>query len=118
MSQIAGFQPFLILPGGIKYYTRDTEDGVDYLAVQDISAHLDHTADARSSGRGWTADKSIAPIASIPAIVQQKCMTEEGWDPLSPDPGCRKKLWQRLNGEWAHLRTSEWKLGVLRGIGA
>lgn len=113
-----GFEPFYDGENGVRWYSRDDGDSVSYLGEQDVAPLLEQNAVARDTGRGWTKDKSMAPVASIPAMLQLKCITEEGWDPLSADPGCRKKLWERLNGEWAHLRTSEWKLGVLRGIGA
>ncbi len=56
-------------------------------------------------GGGWSKSRELRRVASIPLVVAEKWMREEGIDIFSPDhwPAIRRKL---NDPEWRHLRTA------------
>lgn len=114
-----GFVPFYQGDGSVKWLSRDDGDSVSYLAVEDVAPVLESNQAMANTNNGWSGDKTFRRAASIPASIRLKWLTEEGWDCLSTDPGCVKKLYQKLDSsDYAHLRTAEWRLGILKGQGA
>lgn len=78
--------------------------------VQDIDAILDDNKSGQYNAKGRATERGRIGfrVASIPIMVQYKWLHEEGWDCMSNDPGCQKKLRQKLNDpEWRHLRRAE-----------
>jgi hypothetical protein len=58
---------------------------------------------------GWNADKTMRRAASIPGIIRQKWILEEGWDCALEENW--DKLRQKLNSsDWRYLRTADWRL--------
>ena len=102
---------------GIKTYRRFNYNAanpdastVDYFKEQDVEGILNANKNERYNAKGKVCEKDRLgfKVAEIPIIVQMKWLTEEGWDCLSSDPGCRKKLKEKLNSsEWRHLRCAE-----------
>ena len=83
---------------------------VDYVTHQDVESILDANKAEQFNAKGMATQKGRIgfKVASIPISVQYKWLTEEGWDCLSPDPDCQKKLRQKLNDpEWRYLRCAE-----------
>jgi hypothetical protein len=111
-----GFEPFLFDPlTGIHTFRRYNHNGsgeatVDYVRIQDVEPILEANKAERynAKGRACEKDRIGFKVASIPIMVQYKWLIEEGWDCMSPDPDCQKKLRQKLNDpEWRHLRCAE-----------
>ena len=116
MSRPAGFQFFSHdAPSGITTYRRFNysphgRSTVDYVAHQDVESILEANKAERWNAKGRVCERGRKglKVARIPISVQYKWLTEEGWDCLSPDPDCQKKLTQKLNDpEWRHLRCAE-----------
>lgn len=104
---------------GVKHYWEDQGDKKVIHSFQNTDDIIEHNKAQATHNAGWNGDKTMRRAASIPAIVRLRWLLEEGWDCLSPDPGCQRKLFEKLDSsDYAHLRTAEWRLGVLRGIGA
>lgn len=104
---------------GVKHYWEDAGDKKIVHSFQDTTPILEHNKAQALHNDGWSGERVMRRAASIPAIVRLKWLVEEGWDCLSQDPGCQRKLYQKLDSaDYAHLRTAEWRLGVLRGSGA
>lgn len=120
MSQLHGRPPggraipLLRSSAGVDWYWRDDDDGpgAAAIAVQEVTPILEQNQAAATHNDGYSKDRTMARVASIPLAVIYKWMTEEGWDPFSPDPDCQKKLAQKLDDpEWRYLRSSELIIG-------
>ena len=111
---MTGFTPFLeSSTPGIRYLWRDEADGgVTIATQQDVAPILEQNKAMQAHNKGYTKSKDMARIASIPLTIIYKWLTEEGWDAMSPDPDCQRKLAQKLDSsEYRYLRTSEIILG-------
>lgn len=100
----------------------DTEDGVSSTfhydpdgdrstveTVQDVEPILENNKRLQTLNDGYTADRSMRRIASIPLVVVQQWMQEDGvnWLALPKDEKAiylRRKL---NDPQWRYLRTSE-----------
>lgn len=99
---------------GVDWFMSESEDGRQLLfeAAQDLTDLLERNRTAQTHIDGYTASKEMRLAATIPASVRLKWLTEEGWDCFSPDPGCQKKLAQKLDSsDWRHLRCAEFRIG-------
>ncbi len=113
-------------PSGLKVFDHDDVTGittfrrfnwnggknstVDYVTQQDIEPILEANKREQYNAKGKACEKGRMgfKVASIPITLQYKWLTEEGWDCMSPDPGCQKKLKQKLNDpEYRYLRCAE-----------
>lgn len=104
---------------GVRHIWVDEGDTKRVVSTQDTTDILDHNRAQAGHNSGWSQSRVMRRAASIPAIVRLKWLVEEGWDCLSQDPGCQRKLFEKLDSsDFAHLRTAEFRLGVLRGSGA
>jgi hypothetical protein len=110
---VKGFQPLFASRAGVRHAWKEEADGTVVLAArQDVGAILEHNKAAQTHNDGYSPSREMARVASIPLVVLHKWMTEEGWDPFSPDPDCQRRLAEKLDSaEYRHLRTSELKLG-------
>ena len=108
MSAPAAFEPLFTSAAGVDHAWREEADGtVVFAASQDVGAILEHNKRAQTHNDGYSPSREMARVASIPLVVLCKWMTEEGWDPFSPDPDCQKRLARKLDSdEYRHLRTS------------
>lgn len=92
-----------------------SEDGkgrLTFKADQDLTALVERNKAAQTHINGYTPSKEMRLAATIPASVRLKWLTEEGWDAFSGDPGCMRKLAQKLDSsDWAHLRTANFTIG-------
>lgn len=89
---------------------------------QDYAIHshqeADHVLDANraaaSHNDGYTGDRTMRRVASIPLALIYKWRSEEGWDAFDPEHA--DKLKQKLNDpEYQFLRTAPGKLDVKNG---
>ena len=114
-------------PAGYKYLTHDPKTGIyqwfrlDELSgemsicrTQDVGAIKDILNDNKReqyNAKGQLAKRGKWGVkaATIPYILVDKWLNEEGWDAL--DPRYSDKLKQKLNSnEYAYLRCAEFKL--------
>lgn len=107
------FVPLLRSSAGIDWFWRDEDGyGATALARQEVTPILERNQASATHNDGYTADRSMARIASIPISVIYKWLTEEGWYAFDPDPDVQKKLAAKLDDpEWRYLRTSELIVG-------
>ena len=110
---MSDFDYLLTSDAGVRWgYREEAGQGATLIAQQDVAPILEQNKTMATHNRGYTPSKDIARVASIPMLIVHKWMTEEGWDPFSPDPECQKKLAQKLDGnEYRYLRTSELIMG-------
>lgn len=91
-------------------WNNGTNSTTDYLIHQDCEPILEANKAERYNAKGKACERGRMgfKVARIPIVIQMKWLTEEGWDCLSPDPGCQAKLKQKLNDpEWSYLRCAE-----------
>ena len=100
------FVPLLKSRAGIRHYMRTNEDGSHtFAASQDTSEIIDHNKAQYNHNDGYGPSREMRRVASIPFVLIQKWLHEEGWDAF--DPAHADKLAQKLNcSDYAHLRTA------------
>jgi hypothetical protein len=115
-------------PAGFRLFDHEAESGIttfrrfnynernpdqstsDYVTHQDVEPILEANKREKFNAKGKVCEKDRIgfKVARIPITIQYKWLVEEGWDCLSSDPDCQKKLRQKLNDpEWCHLRVAE-----------
>lgn len=105
-------KPLFTSAAGIKYRWDDSQQADGHFTVhaeQDVTAMLDRNKAMANHNDGWMqgGGKMGRRLASIPNIVAQKWLVEEGLDIYDPDHSDR--LMKKLNcSDWAHLRTAHW----------
>jgi len=101
---------------GISHYMRENADGTTtFAASQDTSAILDKNHAMRMENDGYTPDKFMRRVGSIPLITLYQWAREEGWeDPLNPP---QDALAKKLNdSDFAKLRTAPGRVGISNGV--
>jgi hypothetical protein len=99
---------------GIDHYMIEDGNETRFEAVAPTDPIIEHNKKLVTHNDGYTADRSIRRVASIPYIVMLHWLYSEGWWAL--DPECADKLAAKLNSsEYAHLRTAEGQLAVSNG---
>ena len=105
----AGEQPLFISSAGVTYTSETDPQNGDLIirGHQDVWAILEANQAMFAENSGYTADKSIRRAASIPALLRNKIMAEEGWDPWQPAkyPDRYKRLMNDIS--YRKLRTAE-----------
>jgi len=108
------YVPLFTSEQGVTWLWRDDPDGpgATAVAVQDVGGLLEQNKAMSTHNDGYTPSREMRRVASIPAVIQMKWMIEEGWDCMSNDPGCQKKLAEKLDSnEYMYLRTAPGRLG-------
>lgn len=101
--------------GIVKHWRPDGSGGVEVRISQDVAPLLDRNRAMANHNDGYSESREMRRVASVPAIVRQKWLIEEGWDMM--DPAHLDKLARKLNDpDWAYLRTAPGKLGVSNGV--
>lgn len=100
------FVPLLTSSAGIRHYMRTEADGSHtFAASQDTDPILERNKAMANHNDGYSGSREMRRVASIPLILIQKWLHEEGWDAF--DPRHADKLAQKLNSsDFAHLRTA------------
>lgn len=108
-----GFDHLLTTEAGVRHSWAEDSDGtLLFKATQDVAPILERNKAMAAHNNGYTPSKDMRRVASIPVSIQYKWLTEEGWDCLSPDADCQRKLCQKLDSsEYMYLRTAEFRLG-------
>lgn len=102
---------------GVRHDWEDVGDG-EYLihSVQDTTPVLERNKALANHNDGYTPTREMRRVATIPTILRNKWLAEEGWDAFRPDLYA-EKLMRKLNDpDYAHLRTAEGALGVSNGV--
>jgi hypothetical protein len=110
------FRPLFTSAAGIRHYMRTNADGSHtFAASQDTQAILDRNRAMATENDGYTKSREMRRVASIPYVLIQKWLHEEGWDALDPENVDR--LARKLNDpDYAYLRTADGRLGVSDGV--
>ena len=93
---------------GVRHFWRDEGDHKVIASVQNATPVLDLNQAMATHNDGYSPDRSLRRVASIPAIVRLKWLNEEGWDCFQThDPDVARKLKAKLNStEYLYLRTA------------
>lgn len=95
------------------------EVGVDqYLlhSSQDTDAIIERNKAMATTNDGYSPSRELRRVATIPALIREKWLKEEGWDAWRPDR-YPEQLMRKLNDpEWQFLRTAPGRLGVSNGV--
>jgi len=108
------YVPLYTSKSGARWLWQDDDVGLgaSILSVQEVTPILEQNQAMAGHNDGYTPSRDMARIASIPLTIIYKWLAEEGWDALSPDPDCQRKLAQKLDSnEYRYLRTSELIMG-------
>ena len=110
---MSDFEHLLTSKAGVRWgYRLDANGGMTFAAQQDVAPVLEQNKAMANHNDGYTQSREMARVASIPISIIYKWMTEEGWDPFSPDPDCQRKLAMKLDSpDYRYLRTSGLVLG-------
>lgn len=103
--------------GDVTTYSKpDGQGGLLIRSVQDVGPILERNKALQTANDGYNADRDIRRVATIPAIVRQYFVNQEGWDPGKPHL-YPEKMVQLLNDpDWAFLRTAPGRIGLTNGI--
>lgn len=110
------FVPLFTSAAGIRHYMRTNEDGTHtFAASQDTAPILDRNRAMANHNDGYTRDREMRRVASIPFVLIQQWLHEEGWNAM--DPANADRLAKKLNDpDYLYLRTAEGRLGVTDGV--
>ncbi len=113
MPEAYNFLPLHVSHTGIRHYYADTAEGGAIIRSEaDVLPILEANKAQATHNDGYTKDRSWRRVATIPLIIIEKWKNEEGWDALSSDPDCQKKLAAKLDSsEYAYLRTAPGCIG-------
>lgn len=112
---MAEVHPFYVSATGIRHDWIQDGDKFRIRSTQDVTPFLDRNKAMANHNDGYTADRTMRRVATIPDIIGLKWLNEEGWDwrHASFDPDVARKLVQKLNDpDWAYLRTAEGRVAV------
>lgn len=107
-------KPLWTSAAGVNYRFDDSAQADGFYRViksQDVAPILDRNKAMANENNGWSTDKDKAfrRVGSIPLILIQKWLEEEGWDAFAPENA--DKLKAKLNSsDFQHLRTAHWRL--------
>lgn len=77
--------------------------------VQDVEAILDRNKQLANDGDGYSKSRELRRVASIPLVVIEKWLNEEGINFF--DPNCEAVIRRKLNSqEYQYLRTAPGRL--------
>lgn len=110
-------QHLLTSAAGIRHEWENVGNG-EYLihSTQDTTPILDRNKAMATHNDGYTPTRDMRRVATIPTILRNKWLAEEGWDAFRPDL-YGDKLMRRLNDpDYAYLRTADGHLGVSNGV--
>lgn len=103
-----GEQPWFTSSAGINYTTEHDELTGDMIVrgYQDVYAILEMNQAMFTENDGYSKSRDLQRVASIPHVVRNKIMAEEGWDPWQPVkyPERYKRLMNDI--DYRKLRTA------------
>ena len=95
---------------GIRHEWEDHEDGTYTVhSSQDVEPILDLNKAMANHNDGYSPSRELRRVATIPNILINKWLVEEGWNALDPANG--DKLASKLNSsDYLYLRTAPGRL--------
>lgn len=100
---------------GIDHHMIEDENGTSFAASAATDPVIERNKAMATHNDGYTPDRELRRVASIPYIIGQKWLNEEGWWFLDPENA--DKLAAKLNDpDWAYLRTAPGRVGVSNGV--
>lgn len=106
--------PLFTSSAGIEHRMVKTADGIQFAATGETDPVIERNKAMATHNDGYTKDRTMRRVASIPLIIWLKWLNEEGWDAFKPENA--KKLCDKLNDvEWSHLRTATGRLEYSNG---
>lgn len=110
----------LLLPaefeGDVTHYSApDGEGGLLVRSVQNVEPIIEHNKALKTANDGYTPDRSMRRVATIPLNVRNLILANEGWDPWKPHLYPEKMAALLNNPDWAFLRTADGRIGVSNG---
>lgn len=101
---------------GVSHYQGIDENGIIYhRAVGETDPVIERNKAMRNHNDGYSPSRELRRVASIPFILINKWLVEEGWNALDPDNADR--LMRKLNDpDLAYLRTADGQLGMSNGV--
>lgn len=103
---------------GIDHWMVQDGNETRFAATQDVAPMLERNKAMATHNDGYSQDRTLRRVASIPYVIMHKWLNEEGWWAMDADkdPGVARKLAAKLNSnEYLYLRTAEGRVGVSDG---
>ena len=93
---------------------RENDGSLRFRAEADAEPVLDRNKAMATHNDGYTKDRTLRRVATIPAIVWLKWLNDEGWDAYQPENADR--LARKLNDiDYMYLRTAPGQVGYSNG---
>ena len=111
----------LLLPpefvGDRAHFFMDGPDGgYAIVSVGDVSPVLEDNQAQRLHNDGYSEDRSVRRVASVPQAIRDKWLQEEGWDAYRPDLYPHQLAAKFNDPDWMGLRTADGRVGVINGV--
>lgn len=91
------------------FYYDEADDRMILTKVQDVEPILKRNHRLRMDTDGYTKDRSMRHVATVPMVVIEKIISEQKWNPMLIEN--RQRLLQLLDTpDYAYLRTSKGRL--------
>lgn len=107
--------PLFTSSAGIDHYMVRTEDGgLQFSATGETDPVIDRNKAMATHNDGYSEDRTLRRVATIPPIIWLKWLNEEGCDVYQR--GNEDILCRKLNDpDYQYLRTAPGKLGMSNG---
>ena len=106
--------PLFTSSAGIEHRMVRTDEETQFLATGATDPVIEQNKTWATQNDGYTQDRSMRRVATIPTIIWLKWLNEEGVDAYKPEN--TKWLCDRLNdSDWAWLRTAPGRLEYSNG---
>jgi hypothetical protein len=100
---------------GLDHYMIEDEDGTRFETIGHTDPVIEANKAMATQNDGYSPSRELRRVASIPFILINKWLQEEGWNALDPEHSDR--LMRKLNSsEYAYLRTADGQLGMSNGV--
>lgn len=106
--------PLFTSSAGIEHRMVKVDDGVQFASVAETDPVIERNKTMATHNDGYTQDRTLRRVATIPTIIWLKWLNEEGVDAYKPENA--KWLCNRLNdSDYAYLRTAPGRLEYSNG---
>jgi hypothetical protein len=107
--------PLFTSSAGIEHRMVRTEDGgLQFAARGETDPIIERNKAMATHNDGYTQDKTLRRVATIPLIIWLDWLNREGWDAFKPENA--KKLCEKLNdSDYQFLRTAPGRLEYSNG---
>ena len=107
--------PLFTSSAGIEHRMVRTDDGgLQFSATGETDHIIEENKAMMGHNSGYSEDRTLRRVATIPLIIWLKWLNDEGWDAFKPENA--KKLCDKLNdSDWSYLRTAPGRLAYANG---